>query len=65
VPDVTSLDEESARSQLESSGFQVEVVREATVDPSQDGFVLRQEPEGGSNAPEGSVVRIVVGELEG
>jgi serine/threonine-protein kinase len=65
VPDVTSLEEEAAREQLEQSGFQVEVVKEPTVDPSQDGFVLRQEPEGGTRAPEGSVVRIIVGELSG
>lgn len=65
VPDVTSLDEESARAQLEDSGFQVEVVKEPTIDPSQDGFVLRQEPEGGSRAPKGSMVRIIVGELSG
>jgi serine/threonine-protein kinase len=64
VPDVTSIDEAAAVAQLEESGFAVEIQREPTLDPNQNGFVLRQEPEGGTRAPEGSTVTIVVGELE-
>jgi serine/threonine-protein kinase len=46
VPDVTGLDEDSAREQLETAGFQVEATDEPTSDPTQDGLVLRQSPAG-------------------
>jgi eukaryotic-like serine/threonine-protein kinase len=64
VPDVESQDEETARANLEGSGFKVEVVREPTIDPGMSGFVLRQEPAAGTRAPKGSTVTIYVGELE-
>lgn len=60
VPDVTGLDEESARLELESAGFEVRVTEESTDDPSQDGVVVRQSPSGGSAQAEGSVVTLVV-----
>jgi serine/threonine-protein kinase len=63
VPDVTGLDEESARLELETAGFQVRVASEPTTDPAQDGVVIRQTPLGGSNAGEGAVVTLVVGRL--
>jgi beta-lactam-binding protein with PASTA domain/predicted Ser/Thr protein kinase len=63
VPDVTSQDEETARSTLEESGFEVEVVREPTDDDTADGLVLRQDPEGGQRAPRGSTVTIVVAQF--
>jgi beta-lactam-binding protein with PASTA domain len=63
VPDVTGLDEDSARQQLEAAGFQVQVNDEPTTDPGQDGFVLRQSPAGASAATKGSVVTLVVGRL--
>jgi serine/threonine-protein kinase len=63
VPDVTSQDEETARATLEQSGFKVEVVREPTDDDTADGFVLRQDPEGGTKAPRGSKVTIVVAQF--
>jgi serine/threonine-protein kinase len=63
VPDVTSLDEATARSTLEGSGFKVNATTEATTDPNQDGFVLRQDPVGGSEAPAGTTVTIVVGKF--
>jgi eukaryotic-like serine/threonine-protein kinase len=63
VPDVTSQDEETARQTLEQSGFKVEVVREPTDDDTADGFVLRQSPEGGTRAPAGSTVTIVVAQF--
>ena len=65
VPDVTTQDEGSARSTLEAAGFSVEVVREETADPNADGFVLRQDPAGGTQAPRGSTVTIVVGQFTG
>jgi beta-lactam-binding protein with PASTA domain/predicted Ser/Thr protein kinase len=65
VPDVTSVSEEDAVSTLEAAGFKVDVQTEDTDDPALDGFVLRQNPEGGSQAPEGSTVTIVVGRFGG
>jgi beta-lactam-binding protein with PASTA domain len=62
VPDVTGLDEDSARSELESAGFEVRVVDQETADPTEDGVVLAQEPAGGT-AVEGSVVTLTVGRL--
>jgi beta-lactam-binding protein with PASTA domain len=55
--------EADAVSALESSGFTVKVVREATDDPSLNGFVTSQDPPGGDKAPQGSEVTIVVGQF--
>jgi eukaryotic-like serine/threonine-protein kinase len=63
VPDVTSLDQEAARTQLEQSGFKVDVKQQETTDPGQNGFVLSQDPAGGSQAPAGTTVTIVVGQF--
>ncbi|HEU4971699.1 MAG TPA: PASTA domain-containing protein [Gaiellaceae bacterium] len=60
IPDVTGLDEDSARQQLEGAGFQVQVSDEPTTDPAQDGLVLSTSPAAASAAPKGSVVTIVV-----
>jgi serine/threonine-protein kinase len=64
VPDVTSQTEADARAQLLQSGFQVEVVEEIVNDELNDGKVLSQDPEGGSEAEEGTSVVIVVGRFE-
>jgi eukaryotic-like serine/threonine-protein kinase len=61
IPDVTSLDEGAAADTLEQSGFTVDVVDQDTFDPNQDGFVLSQDPPGGTKAKPGSTVTIVVG----
>ncbi len=61
VPDVTTLDEESARAALEGEGFQVRVQRQDTDDPNFDGIVVAQDPEAGSEAEPGSRVTILVG----
>ena len=61
VPDVTSQDEDSARSTLQSAGFEVAVQREDVGDPGLDGIVLSQSPTGGTKAAKGSTVTIVVG----
>jgi eukaryotic-like serine/threonine-protein kinase len=63
VPDVTSQDQASAQSQLRTSGFRVHIVNQETIDPSQDGIVLSQDPAGGTQAPPGTTVTIVVGKL--
>jgi serine/threonine-protein kinase len=65
VPDVTGEDEGTATSDLESAGFQVQVVEQQTADASQDGIVLDQDPAGGSQAPAGATVTIVVGRSSG
>jgi serine/threonine-protein kinase len=61
VPDVTSQDEQSARSTLESAGFHVVVQREEVNDPGLGGIVLSQDPTGGTKAKQGSQVTITVG----
>jgi eukaryotic-like serine/threonine-protein kinase len=63
VPDVSSQAEDDAITTLEAAGFQVDVQREDTDDPALDGFVLRQDPAGGSKAPKGATVTIVVGQF--
>ena len=61
VPDVTSQDEASARSTLESAGFKVSVQHQDVTDPGLEGIVLSQNPTPNSSAPQGSKVTIVVG----
>jgi eukaryotic-like serine/threonine-protein kinase len=63
VPDVSSQSEDDAITTLEASGFKVDVQREGTDDPALDGFVLSQDPAGGSQAPKGATVTIVVGQF--
>jgi serine/threonine-protein kinase len=65
VPDVTSQDEASARSALESAGFKVTVQHQDVTDPGLDGIVLSENPNPGTKAPQGSNVTIVVGQLAG
>ncbi|HEX3686052.1 MAG TPA: Stk1 family PASTA domain-containing Ser/Thr kinase [Gaiellaceae bacterium] len=62
VPDVTSQDEGSARSTLESAGFKVSVQHQDVTDPGLEGIVLSQSPTGNSRAKQGSTVTIVVGQ---
>jgi eukaryotic-like serine/threonine-protein kinase len=64
VPDVTSQLEEPARAQLQRAGFAVQVVEEIVTDENLNGKVLSQDPEGGSEAEEGTTVVIVVGRFE-
>jgi serine/threonine-protein kinase len=61
VPNVENEDEQTARSQLEASGFRVKVEREDTTDEGLDGFVLRQDPPPGTQVKPNSKVTIVVG----
>jgi beta-lactam-binding protein with PASTA domain len=62
LPDVTGLDEESARSQLDDAGFEVRIVEQPTSDPAEDGVVVTEQPAPGS-AAQGSVVTLTVGRL--
>ncbi len=61
VPDVTSQDEDSARSALQSAGFKVQAQDQDVNDPGLDGIVLSQNPTGDTQAKQGSTVTIVVG----
>jgi eukaryotic-like serine/threonine-protein kinase len=65
VPDVESLDEATARANLETSGFRVKVIDQQTDDPTLDGIVIIQTPAGGTEAKPNSVVRITVGRFSG
>ena len=65
VPDVTSQDEESARGQLEDAGFKAHPQHVDTDDPCLDGFVVDQDPAGGSDVEPGSEVTIFVGKYKG
>ena len=65
VPDVTNQDEPTARALLEGSGFKVKETKEIVNDPGEDGIVVDQSPTGGTNAPSGSTVMIVVGRYPG
>jgi beta-lactam-binding protein with PASTA domain len=60
VPDVVGLSESAAIRDLESAGFVVSVVDEPTVEPTEDGFVLRQNPLGGASRRKGATVTITV-----
>jgi len=64
IPDVTSQTEADARAQLKASGFGVSVVEEIVEDEGLDGLVLSQDPEGGTDAEQGTSVVIVVGRFE-
>jgi serine/threonine-protein kinase len=61
VPDVVGFDEDSARSALEGAGFNVEVETESVpiADPTA-GTVIRQSPQGNSQAEPGATVTITV-----
>src|SRR5919201_1393145 len=65
VPDVTSLSQADAQTQLKASGFQVKIVTQPVSDQSQDGIVQTQDPPGGSKAPPNSFVTIAVGKFGG
>jgi serine/threonine-protein kinase len=61
VPEVTTLDENTAATILRQSGFKVKVVPQQTGDPSLKGIVLDQDPPPNAQAKPGSVVTIYVG----
>ena len=64
VPDVSSQTEAAATAQLQASGFQAQVVEEIVEDEGLDGLVLSQDPEGGTEAEQGTTVVIVIGRFE-
>jgi len=58
VPDVTGSDQATARSKLESLGFNVTSSGAESTQP--EGTVIDQEPSAGSSVPAGSTVTIIV-----
>jgi len=60
VPDVTGLDESSARARLRSLGLTVETVEEPTSDPGEDGLVVAQDPPAGTEAGDGTTVVLTI-----
>jgi beta-lactam-binding protein with PASTA domain len=65
VPDVVGQDETSAVADLEAAGFKVEVIDEPTIDQSQDGVVVDEQPAASTQAPAGSEITIYVGRFSG
>jgi serine/threonine-protein kinase len=65
VPDVTSISQADAITQLRASGFKVQVVSQPVTDPNQEGIVQTQDPAGNTKAPPGSTVTIAVGKFSG
>jgi serine/threonine-protein kinase len=65
VPDVTGQDEATATQDLQSAGYQVEVMSQDTTDPAEDGVVVNQDPPAGQSAPANSKVTIYVGRVSG
>jgi len=63
VPDVTSYDLGLAQQTLQASGFRSHVTYQDVSDPSQDGVVLSQSPQGGSQAAAKTVVDLTVGRV--
>jgi serine/threonine protein kinase len=63
VPDVSSTDLGSAEQTLRASGFRSTVVYQDVTDPSSDGIVLAQSPQGGTQAAPKSVITLTVGRV--
>jgi serine/threonine-protein kinase len=63
VPSVVGETAQQAVSDLQSQGFQVTQQTLTVTDPSEDGIVQSQSPDGGSSATKGSPVTIVVGQV--
>jgi serine/threonine-protein kinase len=61
IPDVSGEDQGQATSDLHASGFKVRVVPQDTSDPTQDGIVVGQSPQGGTQATAKTTVTITVG----
>ena len=63
VPNVTSYDVGTAEQTLKASGFRDTIVYQQVTDPTADGVVLSQSPQGGSQQPANTVVTLTVGQL--
>jgi serine/threonine-protein kinase len=65
VPNVVGQPQNQARSALTAAGYGVATQPQAVGDPTQNGIVLNQDPSGGTPAPQGTTVTIVVGRFIG
>jgi beta-lactam-binding protein with PASTA domain/tRNA A-37 threonylcarbamoyl transferase component Bud32 len=63
VPNVVGEQKEAARDDLKNAGFHVDVQNVTVTDPTQDNVVQDQNPDGGSQAENGSTVTIFVGQF--
>jgi eukaryotic-like serine/threonine-protein kinase len=63
VPSVVGKTEAAAAAALGKAGFNAKTTPVSTTEASQEGIVLSQSPEGGSEAPKGATVTIGVGTL--
>ena len=61
VPDVTTEDLGTATQELSAQNLNPQIIYQDTTDVSQEGFVLSQDPVGGSQIAPGSTVKIYVG----
>jgi serine/threonine-protein kinase len=64
IPNVQGFNEENARRQLEQAGFRVTSSDQPTDRQRDNGQVLSQSPVGGSQAPVGGEVSIVIGRFQ-
>ncbi len=64
VPDERNQTAQAAQSALQSAGFVVNVVNQATTNPNRDGIVINQNPASGTQA-RGATVTITVGQFSG
>jgi eukaryotic-like serine/threonine-protein kinase len=64
VPNVVDMAEDEAVATLEDAGFEVRVRDQPATSPDQEGVVLDQAPDAGTERPEGSTIRIAVGRLD-
>jgi serine/threonine-protein kinase len=64
VDDVEGLDQAAAESLLRSKGLNVQVETTSVDNPGEDGEVIRESPDGGSQVDAGTTVTIVVGEFD-
>ncbi len=64
VPNVVDMAEDEAVTTLEDAGFEVSVRDQPATSPDQEGVVLDQAPDAGTERPEGATIRISVGRLD-
>jgi beta-lactam-binding protein with PASTA domain len=65
VPSVVGMTEQEATSTLQNQGFKVNSQSQSTTNPNDNGRVLAQNPNGGTQADQGSTVTITVGKTSG
>ena len=65
VPSVIGLPEADASDLLKGQGFGIKTASQDVADPSLDGLVLTQDPEGGQQAKLGTTVTITLGRFIG